>query len=49
VLRCAVMKLGGSCCEAVLSGCSTEMREFVLVTLVPEGAPDAEPVNLVSQ
>jgi hypothetical protein len=39
----------GPFCETVLSGCSTEMREYVLVSVVPEGAPDAKPVNFVSQ
>jgi hypothetical protein len=33
---------------AVPKGAGTEMRESMLVTLVPKGAPDAEPINLVS-
>jgi hypothetical protein len=33
---------------AVPKGAGTEMRESMLITLVPKGAPDAEPINLVS-
>jgi hypothetical protein len=38
----------GSRCEDDLLGHLTELRDSVLVTLVPDGAPDSDLVNLVS-